>query len=85
MNCNPGDLAIIVGTMGVPGVDGILGRVVAVVRIADITTDFGPRWEIAEPFVLQDHLIVSVADCILRPIRDPGDDAKDESFQWAPA
>lgn len=28
---------------------------------------------------------VVIADRWLRPIRDPGDDAQDESFRWAPA
>jgi hypothetical protein len=78
MNCKPGDLAIVVSTLGHPACGRALGAIVRVVR-AKPPTPYGPHWEVDHPF------IDGAADRCLRPIRDPGDDAQDESFRWAPA
>lgn len=80
MNCKPGDLAVVVSTLGFPSLERrTLGRIVKVLRPDVPRPPFGFMWEV------EHHDIVRVADACLRPIRDPGDDAQDESFRWAPA
>jgi hypothetical protein len=88
MNCRPGDLAIVVRS-----VCGNEGTVVRCVRLIGKERFIGPEpafvsmsWLIDPPLKAAlggytDH----APDHNLRPIRDPGDDAKDESFRWAPA
>ena len=80
MNCKPGDLAIVVSTLGYPRLDRCRGMIVKVTAVYEVRHPFGAMWAV------EDHpLIEHVADACLRPIRDPGDDAQDESFRWAPA
>jgi len=93
MNCRPGDLARIVAPYAPSGV----GRIVEVVRRAKKFESLGecnfehngptlgwvcigsvPQWD---GFVARELVI---ADECLRPIRNPGDDAVDESKAWLP-
>lgn len=94
MNCKPGDLAIVVRSKA----PWLLGRVVTCVRLHDSQThdldglpfggDAGPRWVIDPPLAThmtltgKPLLLYTVADKALRPIRDPGDDAQDETLSW---
>lgn len=78
MNCKPGDLAVVVSTLGFPVLSRALGAIVKVIRIDEIRTPFGPMWEV------EHHDIERAADACLRPIRDPGEDARDESLAWQP-
>jgi hypothetical protein len=96
MNCKPGDLAVIVAS----DFQQNIGRLVQVIRADtvycfgpewececlssvyvednDITGEcFGEFWANA-------GRAVSIPDADLRPIRDPGDDARDESLLWLP-
>jgi len=92
MNCRPGDLAIIVR-----GINA--GVLVSVIRptppwCRTVAEPTEPTWEVE---LLSSAIdlnsgrcecpgqIGDVCDSILRPIRDPGDDARDESFSWCPA
>lgn len=96
MNCKPGDLAYVIRSE--TGLN--LGRVVRVVRIHDsVTHDLDGvalhgrtlgrlRWVLEKPLrswrgdVMEP--LYTCADCSLRPIRDPGDDARDETLNWLP-
>lgn len=93
MNCKPGDLAITVGS--VSGKQD--GRLVEVLRAAN-PKDV-KEWEPAAWFVKvlgsPLHMVAAsgesapfsycaIRDCNLRPIRDPGDDATDETLTWLP-
>lgn len=88
MNCKPGDLAMIVNSAN--GVS--LGKLVRCIRLSEFpglcnpdgTIDIGPVWE-------TDHMGFDChfsavhnlwMDKDLRPIRDPGDDARDETLDW---
>jgi hypothetical protein len=90
MNCRPGDLAIVIRS----GLGKSVGRLVTCIRLSeeeglrnrDGSVDWGPIWETDDygPTGFgQFHNLWADAD--LRPIRDPGDDATDESLLWAPA
>lgn len=74
MNCKPGDLAVVVRLTN-EDLRPYLGRIVTCVRLGDMDC-----WETApmlEPYRC-------VYDGALIPIRDPGDDAKDETLSWLP-
>lgn len=92
MNCKPGDLAVVVKSIA-----GNEGRIVRCIRLDPMASSlkqidaFGriyppePYWEI--DIALPDfsgQMNKSFADEQLRPIRDPGDDAQDESLSWLP-
>lgn len=87
MNCKPGDLAVIVGSL--PAGRFLIGRFVEVIERAPDTQQ-GPAWlvrlqnEIVNPLTNERGIEGVAADCWLRPIRDPGDDAQDETLQWLP-
>jgi hypothetical protein len=78
MNCKPGDLAVIVrkskligllvNVVG-PALDGELG-VWTVEPLRPIPCPAAGGWK--------------CADHNLRPIRDPGEDARDETLNWLP-
>jgi hypothetical protein len=86
MNCKQGDLAVFIRSDA-----GNEGRVVTCVRLTAIEElqllgwrlDVGPVWVI-DQVVLTTHgrLAPLAADSYLFPIRDPGEDAKDETLQW---
>lgn len=77
MNCKPGDLALVVRS--------ILGNEGKVVRCIRWSEKWPGVWVIDRPIGLLDGCAVSYApDWMLRPIRDPGDDAQDETLSWLP-
>ncbi|RZI60671.1 MAG: hypothetical protein EOP14_00105 [Pseudomonas sp.] len=92
MNCKPGDLAIIVRAHG-PS----LGQIVRCLKLNPLISSvptFGVNGTGApEPFWDIDITIVAfngtkvryVPDACLRPIRDPGDDAVDETLLRLPS
>lgn len=82
MNCKPGDLAVVVRSYR--GFEGRIVRCVRIMGVSDwVQSGLQPTWWVDPPFPVNDapHLI---ADCQLRPIRNPGDDAQDESLSWLP-
>jgi hypothetical protein len=84
MNCKPGDLAIVVSVDGHPLLEHLLGSIRRVKKVA-LAWD-GPAWTYSgRRFRAAGQTCHAIPDRWLRPIRDPGDDAKDESFRWAPA
>jgi len=80
LNCKPDDLAVIVRTHASKG--DLLGRIVRVKELREeITAGMGPTWTYEPQLVATDgRKIFRVNDCALRPIRDPGDDAVDETL-----
>lgn len=79
LNCRPGDLAVVVE----------LGRDChsepwAIGRIVRCLTTYQHEghtcWRVDPPL----RQFVGVYDGALRPIRDPGEDARDESHAWLP-
>lgn len=83
MNCKPGDLAIVVATANAQQREYI-GKIVTCVKVVN-TIDGPVGWRTA-PFLVNQFTKNSIAwvDHHLRPIRDPGDDATDETLQWLP-
>lgn len=98
MNCKPGDLAVLVGLK--PQLIEAVGRIVQLKNQPPITINCEPCWELTEPvnfnmrasgtshgmrFEAGEAVYFDVIrDKHLRPIRDPGDDAEDESLTWLP-
>lgn len=89
MNCKPGDLAVIVKSRA-----GNEGRFVEVVN-GDVErlpgdlgmASFGPLWRVRSYGSIRSswgwlHEEFAFPDAWLRPIRNPGEDAKDETLQW---
>jgi hypothetical protein len=88
MNCKPGDLAVIVCTHpGEAATKQFLGRVV---RLLEPTLyDAGVGWSFEKQPLRGRYRGRSVTwdnlqDEWLKPLRDPGDDAKDETLSWKP-
>ena len=84
MNCKPGDLAVIVRSSA-----GNEGRMVQCLRLATSQeleeANFAPlpTWVLDQPLPTVLGAVVHMArDEALRPIRDPGDDATDETLLW---
>jgi hypothetical protein len=80
MNCKPGDLAMYVGLN-----QEYIGHVVTVVSPTTADSPLavdGPWWHV-EPKIGGKYSRTS--DASLRPIRDPGDDAVDETLLWLPS
>jgi hypothetical protein len=75
MNCKAGDMAVIVRG---PAFKKFWGRIVQVVE-----TD-GILWRLAESLDGDPKYWLLVPDGCLKPLRDPGDDAKDETLEWLP-
>jgi hypothetical protein len=81
MKCKPGELAIVVGGYD-PMCPPPLG---AIVRVTRPNCHFPTCWEMSPPvFDPRDGCEVVIEDRHLLPIRDPGDDAVDESKAWLP-
>lgn len=81
MNCKPGDLAVVVYDP-----DGRYeGCFLKVLGDSGLRYDGSVYWEL-EPLspALQAARLDNVCDDYLRPIRDPGDDARDETLEWLP-
>lgn len=90
MNCKPGDLAVIVRAE-LPENIGLLVHV----QNAGTEGEFGWEWLIYSDKPTRSVWISTgmeaypscdafMPDAWLRPIRDPGDDAKDETLDWLP-
>lgn len=90
MNCKQGDLAIIVRSYS-----GNEGKIVRCIKIRETNcSSLLPDGSFSSPDVWWeiDQTLPSwnglpgddIADSQLRPIRDPGDDAQDESKAWLP-
>lgn len=75
MNCKPGDLAV-VAYLTNENIRPYLGRIVKCERLLELDC-----WE-TTPALEPNR---GVYDGALRPIRDPGDDAQDETLSWLPA
>lgn len=81
MNCKPGDLAVIVN--GGYFDRHLIGKIVRVLAISQKEPNIcwsydGPRLSTVW------GAVIGLADEMLRPIRDPGDDATDETLTWLP-
>jgi len=86
MNCKQGDLAIVVRSVA-----GNEGKIVRCVRLMGPTRLALPDWKMVDPICWE--IDRHVFDCFgiqqkyfpdecLRPLRDPGDDAQDETLTW---
>lgn len=87
MNCKPGDLAIVTHSNLAPHA---VGRITRCVVMKPCPLRQVPAWRV-EPAVAETVWIDGilhhgdwVLDECLRPIRDPGDEAQDESKSWLP-
>lgn len=96
MNCKPGDLAVVVSARYTPSA---IGQIVRCIRLITDDEPVGPhRWQSSiggpawlvegcgRPIKWGDSLVHQrpFADRCLRPIRDPGEDARDETLNWLP-
>ncbi|MGJ7529839.1 hypothetical protein [Variovorax sp. GB1P17] len=83
MNCKPGDLAFYVGLD-----QSQWGRVVRCIEIHPFSQIIRVNCWITDPQLpvkeMDGRLSEAIYDSSLRPIRDPGDDAVDESKAWLP-
>lgn len=88
MNCRPGDLAFVVNDLEAPWNNGALVRVVERAPV-----DHAPfEWQCCALTTIHFPGFVyrpgedgfQYRDLELRPIRDPGEDAQDETLQWLP-
>ncbi len=91
MNCKPGDLAVITSGARYPENIGRLVEVISLWRGERVGGLFysGGDWVVRGIGGDLKHALGwsrdSVSrDCVLRPIRDPGDDASDETLEWLP-
>jgi len=87
MNCKPGDLAIVVKSAA-----GNEGKIVRCERLASslelketLYNPNYPTWVIDQPLKTKFGFYRALApDFFLRPIRNPGEDAKDQTLEWLP-
>ena len=98
MNCKPGDLAFVINED--PACKENIGRIVRVLRRSSARHAKHGEWDIeptSADFLIYDPSTkrlgrwgecrwawVVMPDADLRPIRDPGDDARDETLDWRP-
>lgn len=86
MNCKPGDLAFVVKS--VVGNEGKIVRCLRLLTEAEARRENWrrrPMWEVDGLLLDTDGCLEPrAADDCLRPIRDPGDDARDEALNWLP-
>ncbi len=84
LRCKPGDLAVIVGAL--PAGKFLIGRFCDVLERTD-DGPLGATWEVRlhhpinNPVTNEKGQVGWAADVFLRPIRDPGDDAVDETLR----
>lgn len=83
MNGKPGELAIVVDSAD--GDQTFLGRVLTTVSLVEDVDGGRPAW-LTDPLLEdpRDGMLIFWFDTSLKPIRDPGDDAVDESAAWLP-
>lgn len=79
MNCQQGDLARIIDHPETRR----LGVVDAFVRCHQLIGDIvSPGWLFEVPIIIGIDRVIGANDCLLRPLRDPGDDATDETLLY---
>lgn len=87
MNCKPNDLARIIDSPGTRLV-GCVDRIIRVTRLVVLPV-YGPSWQYEGPRVCCacgcGFQVGAFSDEVLRPIRDPGPDAVDETLVGNPA
>jgi hypothetical protein len=76
LNCKPGDLAVVIKSEKVADTTGAIVRILRPYD-GSMFARFGPAWWVE--YQGQEHHGV---DAFLRPIRDPGEDAQDETLNW---
>jgi hypothetical protein len=86
MNCKPGDLALL--TRAIEQFPEQEGRIFTVTTL-DLRSP-EPAWYYEGPVIRRvdgthRKTWISLPDQWLRPIRDPGDDATDETLLWLPS
>jgi hypothetical protein len=86
LNCRAGDLARIVAFPAGDAIDRLMpGRIVRVVEWHPNPGYGNAMWFLESPMVFDlgegERVVWAIADSILRPIRDPGDDAQDEMLR----
>lgn len=99
MNCKPGDIARIIGPATTPNRDRIVRCIRLLARGEEMTmgdlvfvgTSHAQFWAVEGRLVGEDASGRPVevpggpvGDRWLRPIRDPGEDAQDETLTWKP-
>lgn len=79
MRCKPGDIARIIDAPRTREI-GMVDRLVKVTHRV-----YSVYWAIEHPIPMgNDEFAAYFHDSLLRPIRDPGDDAQDETLTWLP-
>ncbi len=90
MNCKPGDLAVVVRPLTYnPNALGMVVEVLQWIPSMLFKSGYEPAYGIRAPRPLKQfggdwHREGWVRQSSLRPIRDPGDDATDETLTWLP-
>jgi hypothetical protein len=82
MNCKPGEMAFIwqAGANGEAWADGLIVRCLTSFMEGEYAC-----WIIEKPLMSPaGQIYTSVYDGVLKPVRDPGDHAVDESTAWLP-
>lgn len=82
LNCKPGDLAVMVKSNA-----GNEGRVVRCIQFVGKVPGWvgDERWEIDQVLPgFRGGKTNTAQDSMLFPLRDPGDDARDETLEWLP-
>lgn len=84
MNCKPGDLAVIICSNDSRNIGKL-------VQIHEAYQGRANSWWVSSDSVLHGifsdwppHALVGQYDSNLKSIRDPGEDAQDETLQWLP-
>lgn len=77
MNCSKGDIAIIVGAT-YPALAGCIGHICRCVEQVNHPISGEPGWVIDPPVQMELGEFQNCLDKVMRPLRDPGDDAFDE-------
>lgn len=91
MNCKPGDLALVVCS----DYPDTLGRICLVLKTHDVDKEGDwcwlcrfpspVTWQEEDTFRDEKGRSGMIPDAWLRPIRDPGEDATDETLGWVPS
>lgn len=96
MNCKPGDLAIVIKADG-DGISRVIGEkivglIVTVKYLRKPQSQFSDNdfvWHIEKSIEVEidgnSYTVTGISDDCLRPIRDPGEDAQDETLNWLPS
>jgi hypothetical protein len=83
MNCKPGDLARVISCEKTREV-GIVDKIIKITRLTQNYWGV-PSWNFEGRLRGSSGAPVTcIPDSMLRPIRDPGDDAQDQTLTWAP-